>query len=104
MIYEYKCQCGAEKVLSLSVKDHVNNIPCECGDTMSQVIYAPRIIVDIEPYRSIVTGERITGRAHHKEHLKEHNLIELGNEQVKQKDKVLPDVVPDIKRAIAELS
>jgi hypothetical protein len=40
----------------------------------------PMIISDIEPYRSMRTGERIAGRAQHREHLERHGLIEIGNE------------------------
>lgn len=35
---------------------------------------------DIEPYQSMVTGEMIAGRRQHREHLRTHGLIELGNE------------------------
>jgi hypothetical protein len=40
---------------------------------------APMIISDIEPYRSIRTGEMITGRAQHREHLRQYGLEEVGN-------------------------
>lgn len=35
---------------------------------------------DIKPYKSMVTGEMITSRSKHREHLKRHDLIEVGNE------------------------
>lgn len=38
------------------------------------------IIKDIEPYQSMVTGEVITSRSKHREHLKLHGCIEIGNE------------------------
>jgi len=41
---------------------------------------APYILGDIQPYQSMVTGEMIQGRRQHREHLKSHNLIEVGNE------------------------
>jgi hypothetical protein len=41
---------------------------------------APMIIGDIEPYRSMRTGEIITGRAQHREHLALYGLVEVGNE------------------------
>jgi hypothetical protein len=41
---------------------------------------APMIISDIEPYRSMRTGERIAGRAQHREHLGRYGLVEIGNE------------------------
>lgn len=36
---------------------------------------------DHQPYRSMATGEMISGRRQHREHLKQHRLIELGNEK-----------------------
>lgn len=41
---------------------------------------APMVISDIAPYRSMRTGEVIKGRAQHREHLRAHGLIEIGNE------------------------
>jgi len=38
------------------------------------------VITDIEPYQSMKTGEMIQGRRQHREHLREHGLIEVGNE------------------------
>lgn len=39
-----------------------------------------QIMPDIAPYKSMVTGETITSRSKHREHLKRHSLIEIGNE------------------------
>lgn len=46
---------------------------------------APMIIRDIEPYKSMATGERIRSRRHHRDHLRAHKLIEVGNEYNKGK-------------------
>ena len=51
---------------------------------------APMIMPDIKPYRSTITGEIVGGRAQHKNHLRQHNLVEIGNEQVK------PRPIPDV--------
>lgn len=45
----------------------------------------PFVCGDIEPYQSMVTGEMITGRAQHREHLRQHRLIEVGNEKLTPK-------------------
>lgn len=42
----------------------------------------PYIMPDIQPYQSMVTGEMITSRSRHREHLREHNCIEVGNERL----------------------
>lgn len=41
------------------------------------------VMGDIEPYRSIVTDELISGRAAHREHLRVHGMQEVGNEMPK---------------------
>lgn len=35
---------------------------------------------DIQPYRSAIDGTIITSRSQHRNHLREHNCIEIGNE------------------------
>lgn len=39
------------------------------------------VVPDIEPYKSMITGEMITGRAQHREHLRRHDCVEVGNEK-----------------------
>ena len=43
------------------------------------------IIPDINPYKSVITGETILGRRQHREHLKQHGCEEVGNEKMKPK-------------------
>lgn len=69
-----------------------------------QVLGFAHVIPDIQPYKSMVTGERIRGRAHHREHLKQHGLHEVGNQPIRErKRREMPPVVDDIKRAIEEV-
>lgn len=35
---------------------------------------------DIQPYKSMITGEMIEGRRQHRDHLRQHNCVEVGNE------------------------
>lgn len=44
-------------------------------------VNAPMVMGDIAPYQSMATGEMIMGRRQHREHLREHRLIEIGNEK-----------------------
>ena len=53
-------------------------IPYE--EEYTQEVNAPMVIGDLAPYQSMATGEWIDGRRAHKAHLKEHKLIEIGNE------------------------
>ncbi len=45
--------------------------------------HEPLIQTDIEPYQSMITGEMITSRSHHREHLKQHGAEETGDNMPK---------------------
>lgn len=45
-----------------------------------QDVDAPMIIGDIQPYQSMIDGSMITSRSQHRSHLKQHGMIEVGNE------------------------
>jgi len=49
------------------------------------------VVADIEPYQSMVDGSLITSRRAHREHLKRHNVIEIGNEKIEPKPRRLPE-------------
>jgi hypothetical protein len=40
----------------------------------------PFVQGDLSPYRSMVTGEMVSSRSRHREILRQHQLIEVGNE------------------------
>ena len=45
---------------------------------------APMVMPDIQPYQSIADGSMITSRSHHREQLRQHNCIEIGNESMER--------------------
>ena len=45
----------------------------------------PMVMGDIKPYKSVITGEEIGGRRQHREHLKLHGCVEIGNEKLTPK-------------------
>lgn len=61
------------------------------------------VMGDIQPYRSMVTGEIINSRSQHRDHLKAHRLVEVGNEtkHLKPKPKEIP---PGLKQRIIEIA
>lgn len=60
-----------------------------------------QIIKDIDPYKSTITGEAITGRRQHRDHLRAHGCIEVGNEFKPHKPNWdVPGRVQDIQRAM----
>lgn len=61
----------------------------------------PMIIGDIKPYQSMATGEMIGGRRQHREHLRQHRLIEVGNErQSAPKPRSDPTIKRDVINAV----
>ena len=67
---------------------------------------APMIIRDVQPYRSTITGEVIGSRSHHREHLRAHGCIEVGNEPIRDRAPLEspPGLGEDIARAYDQLS
>ena len=49
---------------------------------MERRICAPQVIKDIDPYVSMIDGSLITSRSQHREHLRAHGCIEVGNEKM----------------------
>ena len=56
----------------------INGVLYERGQ--EPVAEGPMIIDDITPYRSQVTGEMITSRSQHREHLRLHGCVEIGDQ------------------------
>jgi len=67
---------------------------------------APMVMSDIQPYISQVDGSVIESRSKHKAHLKQHRMIELGNDVPKQhpEAKLSKQSMEARKRQIAELA
>lgn len=63
---------------------------------------APTVQADIKPYKSMVTGEIITSRSQHREHLRKHGLREVGNETAAlyKPHQNLPDVSPQKRKEL----
>jgi hypothetical protein len=67
---------------------------------------APMVMSDIDGYVSQVDGSWIKSRSHHRSHLKEHRMIELGNDvpMKHQEAKLSKQSMEARKRQIAELA
>jgi hypothetical protein len=67
---------------------------------------APMVMSDIEGYVSQVDGTWIKSRSHHRSHLKEHRMIELGNDPIMNhpEAKLSKQSMEARKRQIAELA
>ena len=61
-----------------------------------------QVMGDLEPYKSMITGEMIQGRKQHRDHLRAHGKIEVGNEYdatVKRERREMPPIEATLKRA-----
>ena len=56
------------------------------------------IMRDIEPYRSMVDGTMVSSRSAHRDHLRKHDCIEIGNEEFGPRPR--PDITADIQRDV----
>jgi len=71
--------------------------------------YDPRpqihVIKDIEPYKNMIDGNVIKSRRHHRDFLRAHGCIEIGNDFVRPKRefKPPPGLVDDIRAAISQV-
>ncbi|KPL28561.1 MAG: hypothetical protein AMJ72_02805 [Acidithiobacillales bacterium SM1_46] len=45
----------------------------------------PMVIRDIEPYKNMIDGRMISSRSEHRELLRRHNCVEIGNEKMETK-------------------
>ena len=59
------------------------------------------VMPDIKPYKSMCDGSWITSRSQHREHLKAHGVIEIGNEKLEPKPKHVPAGLKERLAAIA---
>ena len=79
-LYRIRCvECGRGDEVYRRVDDR-DNLPAHCGKPMARVIVAPMVAADIQPYRSMIDGTWITSRSQHRDHLREHRCVELGND------------------------
>lgn len=56
--------------------------------------HGPMIMPDIQPYRSMIDGTLITSRSHHRQHLKMHGCVEVGNDSSLQRTTPAPITPP----------
>lgn len=73
-------------------KERGELVPKEEYFGSSSQVNAPMVQADIAGYKSMVTGEWIGSRSTHRQHLKEHRLVEIGNEVKAHTTKQAPKV------------
>jgi hypothetical protein len=117
-IYEFPADWIGRKTF-VSVRGHSSSIPkpytyrnaegrnCllpEYGGEPDNASMSIQIMPDIGEYTSVVDGTRISSRSHHREHIRRHELIEVGNERVRSTAGAqMSRSGQDIKQAIQQL-
>ena len=61
----------------------------------------PHVMGDIAPYRSMIDGSMITSRSHHREHLRQHGCVEVGNDSSLKRERGPIQPPSGLKEAIA---
>ena len=82
-LYDAKCACGRVKEIFRSYEERDVPETCDCGEAMKRVFLPPRVMRDIEGYVSPIDGKFVSSRSEHREHMKRHGVMELGNEKPK---------------------
>lgn len=76
---------------------YINGVPYEKGTEPRTE--GPMIMKDIEPYQSMIDGRIIGSRSTHREHLRAHGCIEIGNESLPPAQMPL-DVAPEKRKEL----
>lgn len=101
-IYVMQCPCGHQEEIYRSIARMDDDLPEHCGAAMTRRVTAPMVSADIQPYRSMITGEQISSRSQHRAHLRSHGMIEMGNEKVPVPKELKPP--PGLKETIARVA
>jgi putative FmdB family regulatory protein len=79
-VYEVRCnKCGKHEDIFRRLAEY-DDLPDCCGERMERCLSAPAFMVDMPAYRSMATGEMITSRTQHRNHLKNNGLVEIGDQ------------------------
>ena len=78
---------------------YVKGVCYEKGSEPQEAL--PMVLKDIQPYRSMVDGSWITSRSQHREHLKKHNCVEVGDQiPAVLKPKPIPEASPEKRKQL----
>lgn len=83
----------------------INGELVEVGDDyVPDVRQTHQIMPDIQPYTSMIDGSLITSRSHHREHLKAHNCVEVGNDSSLYKRPQPRQSPPGLKQTLIDVA
>jgi hypothetical protein len=72
---------------------------------MDEAESGPQVVRDLAPYQSMITGEVIDGRKRHRDHLKAHGCVEVGNDtsHLTQRPKITNNRRESLHRMLADV-
>jgi hypothetical protein len=85
-LYDVVCkECGKTDTIFRKISEY-KNLPICCDKMMSQqILSAPFVPQEFQPYKSMIDGKMITDRGEHRRHLKANGCTEVGNEDMTPK-------------------
>ena len=85
-MYDVICKdCGTTDTIFRRISEY-KNLPICCGVmTSQQILTAPYVPQEFQPYKSMIDGKIITDRGEHRRHLKINGCSEVGNEDMTPK-------------------
>lgn len=90
-LYDYRCEdCGTVEEDFRRVDDRHDPGKCRCGGVTCYHFAPPNVLSDIDGYQSMADGSWISSRSQHRDHLKRHGCIEVGNERIKKREPTVP--------------
>jgi hypothetical protein len=96
-IYVMQCEhCDRQTEIYRTVAEMDRDLPTCHGSAMFRRIQCPMVIPDIQPYRSTLTGEEISSRSKHNDHMKAHGVHV--KEPDSKRDLKPRDVTTDLKQ------
>lgn len=99
-MYEAHCGCGHYFDYYQTIEGR-DNVPAHCGQSVRRIITAPSMVMaDIEPYRSMCDGSMVMGRMQHRDHLKRHGVVEVGDQQHTLKPYGKYETAPGLKETV----
>jgi hypothetical protein len=101
-IYAMCCPCGHTEDIYRSIAEMNRDLPVHCGQAMSRAIVAPMVADDIQPYRSMCDGSMITSRSQHRAHLRQHGVVEVGNEKIPERKSTIGSA-PGLKQTLIDV-
>jgi len=79
-VYLVACECGHHEDIVRKIDERDSNLPEHCGKPMVRKLTPPMVRCDEQVIRSMVDGKFYTSRGSYRKHLKEHGMVEVGND------------------------